>query len=212
MGIIRNHIDIVGITPEEQLPGKIQNSQVVEYSEVENIFIPKDNPNIKNIYQIVLDVSLISKREVDIPIGKVVIIDGVKKIKIIYAEKGHSQKANIVNLELPYNTFIEIPDGKEIGNASVQIVDAYFQLIDNRKIYSHIVYLVNVRYKEESNCKDEVESINNYEKIEENFDEIEENFDEDVIEEIGISREGIDCKEVKERGLVDIEAEFIWGG
>lgn len=209
MGIIRNHIDIVGITPEEQLPGKIQNSQVVEYSEVENIFIPKDNPNIKNIYQIVLDVSLISKREVDIPIGKVVIIDGVKKIKIIYSEKGHSQKANIVNLELPYNTFIEIPDGKEIGNASVQIVDAYFQLIDNRKIYSHIVYLVNVRYKEESNCKDEVESINNYEKIEENFDEIEENFDEDVIEEIGISREGIDCKEVKERGLVDIEAEFI---
>ncbi len=209
MGIIRNHIDIVGITPEEQLPGKIQNSQVVEYSEVENIFIPKDNPNIKNIYQIVLDVSLISKREVDIPIGKVVIIDGVKKIKIIYSEKGHSQKANIVNLELPYNTFIEIPDGKEIGNASVQIVDAYFQLIDNRKIYSHIVYLVNVRYKEESNCKDEIESINNYEKIEENFDEIEENFDEDVIEEIGISREGIDCKEVKERGLVDIEAEFI---
>ncbi|MEL7598086.1 MAG: hypothetical protein AAGU01_07775 [Clostridiaceae bacterium] len=191
------------------MPGKIQNSQVVEYSEVENIFIPKDNPNIKNIYQIVLDVSLISKREVDIPIGKVVIIDGVKKIKIIYSEKGHSQKANIVNLELPYNTFIEIPDGKEIGNASVQIVDAYFQLIDNRKIYSHIVYLVNVRYKEESNCKDEIESINNYEKIEENFDEIEENFDEDVIEEIGISREGIDCKEVKERGLVDIEAEFI---
>lgn len=209
MGIIRNHIDIVGITPEEQLPGKIQNSQVVEYSEVENIFIPKNNPNIKNIYQIVLDVNLISKREVDIPIGKVVIIDGVKKIKIIYAEKGHSQKANIVNLELPYNTFIEIEDGKEIGSASVQIVDAYFQLIDNRKIYSHIVYLVNVRYKEESNCKDEVESINNYEKIEENFDEIEENFDEDVIEEIGISREGIDCKEVKERGLVDIEAEFI---
>lgn len=209
MGIIRNHIDIVGITPEEQLPGKIQNSQVVEYSEVENIFIPKNNPNIKNIYQIVLDVNLISKREVDIPIGKVVIIDGVKKIKIIYAEKGHSQKANIVNLELPYNTFIEIQDGKEIGSASVQIVDAYFQLIDNRKIYSHIVYLVNVRYKEESNCKDEVESINNYEKIEENFDEIEENFDEDVIEEIGISREGIDCKEVKERGLVDIEAEFI---
>lgn len=209
MGIIRNHIDIVGITPEEQLPGKIQNSQVVEYSEVENIFIPKDNPNIKNIYQIVLDVNLISKREVDIPIGKVVIIDGVKKVKIIYAEKGHSQKANIVNLELPYNTFIEIEDGKEIGSASVQIVDAYFQLIDNRKIYSHIVYLVNVRYKEESNCKDEVESINNYEKIEENFDEIEENFDEYVIKEIGISREGIDCKEVKERGLVDIEAEFI---
>lgn len=202
MGIIRNHIDIVGITPEEQLPGKIQNSQVVEYSEVESIFIPKNNPNIKNIYQIVLDVNLTSKREVDIPIGKVVIIDGVKKIKIIYAEKGHSQKANIVNLELPYNTFIEIQDGKEIGSASVQIVDAYFQLIDNRKIYSHIVYLVNVRYKEESNCKDEVESINNYEKI-------EENFDEDVIEEIGISREGIDCKEVKEIGLVDIEAEFI---
>lgn len=211
MGIIRNHIDIVGITPEEQLPDKIQNSQVVEYSEAENIFIPKYNPNIKNIYQIVLDVNLISKREVNIPIGRVVILDGVKKIKIIYAEKGHSQKANIVNLELPYNTFIELPDGKEIGSANVQIVDAYFELIDNRKIYSHIVYLVNVHYKEESTYEDEVESINNYEKIEANFDEdvIEENFDEKVIEEIGISRENIDYKEIKQRGLVDIEAEFI---
>ncbi|MCY6369531.1 hypothetical protein [Clostridium ganghwense] len=202
MGIIRNHIDIVGITPEEQLPHKIQNSQVVEYSEVENIFIPKHNPNIKNIYQIVLDVNLISKREVNIPVGRVVVLDGVKKIKINYAEKGHSQKVNIVNLELPYNTFVELPDKKEIGNVNVQIVDAYFELIDNRKIYSHIVYLVNVHYKEESTCKDKIESVNNYEKI-------QENFEEEVIEEIGISRENVDYKEIKERRLVDIEAEFI---
>ncbi|WMJ80625.1 hypothetical protein RBU49_17760 [Clostridium sp. MB40-C1] len=194
MGIIRNHIDVVGITPEDQLPKKIQNGQVIEYSEVENIFIPRSNSNIKSIYQIVLDVKVTAKRNVNIPIGNIVIIDGFKKIKIIYCDKGRYQKANVLDLKLPYNTFVEMPEGKEVGSVYIKIIDAYFDLIEGRKLYSHIVYLVEVNYKTDSFIED------NYEK---------EKLNEDIIKEVGICDERINNNQDKFKPLVNIDAEFL---
>ncbi|MCY6483164.1 DUF3794 domain-containing protein [Clostridium aestuarii] len=219
MGVIRNHIDVEGITPEEQFPTKIKNGQILEYSEIENIFIPKYNTGIKNIFQIVIDVKVTNTKIIDIPLGKMVIIDGVKKIKIIYGGRGHSNKANIVNLELPYNTFFELPRDKEIGDINVLIVDAYFNLIGSRKVYGHIVYLVDIHYgdgsfsnkeKEVKQGKIKKQEIEQVEEIKEAeiLRELSKESMLDVTDEILISKENIN-NEDDEKELIDIEAEYL---
>lgn len=156
MGTLRNFIDITGITPEEELPKKV-NGQIVQYSEIDYIFVPDDRQGISSIFQIFIDVEIKSRRTINAPLGKIVVLDGVKKIKLIYTQKYNEGKVGILALELPYNTFIELPkDAGEIKNISVNIVDAYFSLIESKKVYSNILYMISVNYDKES-----INEINN---------------------------------------------------
>lgn len=144
MGVIRNFIDIEGITPEQELPDKI-TGQLIEYSEVEHIYIPNDKPRIYNIQNISIKIDITSSRIINAPLGKIVVLDGLKSFKITYTQRGHNERASIVDLDLPYNTFIEIPKDREnMGSAHVYVADAYFKVIDSRKIYSYILYVINV--------------------------------------------------------------------
>jgi hypothetical protein len=144
MGIIRNSIDITGITPEDELPQKI-SGQLIEYSEVEHIYIPEDRPRLGNIHQISIDLETTSHRIIKAPTGRIIVLDGIKKLKIIYSRKGYSDRANIVNLQIPFNTFIELPKTSiNIEDIGIHIVDAYFNQIEARKLYSYTLYMVNV--------------------------------------------------------------------
>lgn len=147
MGIIRNSIDVVGITPENQLPKEVKG-QLIEYAETEDIDIPKEKAGMYNILQINIKAHIKSNRIINTSFGKIIVLDGVKKLKIMYTEGEYTDKANIVNLKLPFNTFIELSkEDEEIDVIKVYIMDAYFELIDERKLYSHIIYLVDVHYK-----------------------------------------------------------------
>lgn len=144
--MIRNFIDVVGITPENQLPKKI-NGQIIQYTETETIFITDGKHKIKNISQIKLEINIKSRRIIDAPLGKVIVLDGFKNFKIRYNEKDNSRRENIIELETPYNTFFELPKGiDKYKDVKVHIMDAYFHLLYGNKLYSHILYLVNPLY------------------------------------------------------------------
>ena len=144
MGIIRNSIHITGITPEDELPKKIKG-QLIEYSEVEHIYIPEEKPKLGNIHQITIDLETISHRLINAPTGKIIVLDGIKKLKIIYSHKGYEDRVNIANIKIPFNTFIEFPkDSMKVEDISIHIVDAYFTPVQPRKLYSYTLYMVNV--------------------------------------------------------------------
>lgn len=144
MGIIRNFIDITGITPEDELPKKI-NGQIIEYSEVEHIYIPEDNPRLGNIHQLSINLKITSHRIIKAPTGEIIVLDGIKKLKINYSRKGYSDKETIVNLQIPFNTFIELTNAAtKVEDIDIHIVDAYFTRIGSRKLYSYTLYMVNV--------------------------------------------------------------------
>lgn len=158
MGIIRNSIDIVGITPEDKLPGKI-NGQLIEFSEIEHINIPEDKPRLGNIHQISIHVEPTTSRVIKAPNRKIIVLDGLKNIKIIYSYRSHSEKANIVKLQLPFNTFIELPENTiEVGDINIHIADAFFQTIEARTLYSYILYMVEVEITKS-------EPINNHHEV-----------------------------------------------
>lgn len=143
MGVVRNFIDIVGITPENELPREILG-QIIQNSEAEKILI-EDNVDIKNIYQIVIKVDIKSNRVIDTPLSKIVVIDTLKEIKVLYYDK--DDRVGVLELKSPYNFFIDMEDKKdEIENIRIYIADAYFQLISKKELYNSILYIIDVHY------------------------------------------------------------------
>lgn len=153
MEVIRNSINIIGLASSDKLPNDV-NDQTIQYSESETIFIPNDKAEIGNIFEIMIEIEILSKRIVDTNINRTVILDGIKKYKIIYSEES-SSKANILYLNKPYNTFIEIPKNKNISSSYVFIIDAYFSKLATRKIYSHLVLLLDVNYSKNDSAKNQ---------------------------------------------------------
>jgi hypothetical protein len=140
VGIIRNFINISGITPENELP-HVHEGRSKKYSDTETIFIPENSAPVESIFEIMVKVDIESCRTVNISTHKILIIDGIKHIKIVYKALGVSH-ANLITISLPYNTFMDIiDDGCRKEDVKIFIVDAYFKLIDDRKIYSHTLYL-----------------------------------------------------------------------
>lgn len=176
MGIVRNSIDVVGITDSKDLPTEITNGHYVQYSETETFFIPRYKSSIKRIFKAVINIETNSKREIKTPFGKTIVIDGIKNIKVIYSEKAHSSKANSVDIKVPFNTFTELEDDIDIEEVNVYVIDAYFSLVENRKLYSHLVYMVEFIYKDsleerEDDFKDNSELISNEDFVPEDNEE-----------------------------------------
>lgn len=159
MGLIRNFVDVVGITPENELPSKI-NGQFVEYSEVDYIYISENKPRVNTLYQAHIKIEIKTNRIIKSPLGQIIVLDGVKKIKLVYTQKGREEKASAVDFQLPYNTFIDIPpEGGNVNNIDIHILDAYFDIINSKKIYVHLLYLIDVNYDKKSNVAKLPETI-----------------------------------------------------
>jgi hypothetical protein len=143
MGIVRNCIDIIGITPEQELPKQI-NGQLIETSEVENLFIDS-NIQMKNIYQIIIEIEIKATRVINAPLSKIIVIDGYKKFKIAYYDINNNM--SILELKNPYNLFFDIEKSKvEIEKTNIYIADAYFELVNSSVIYCHVLYVIDISY------------------------------------------------------------------
>ncbi|MCT4605591.1 MAG: hypothetical protein N4A64_05695 [Marinisporobacter sp.] len=202
MGIIRNSMNIEGLISEEDIPSQIRG-QIIRYSEVETLNIPNDKPEVQNIYEIAMNVEIKSKRMIHAPFKNMMIVDAIKEYKIIYTENTKSCKANIVELKVPLNTFIELP--KETDNVldiKIYMLDAYFHVLDDRKIYGHFLYLVDVHYDQKSEGvvfeKDAYKDKHLAEKM---F------YTDTTIKEISVSEEPI--KRERTDLLIDLDEEIL---
>ncbi|WP_432665827.1 hypothetical protein R9X47_05980 [Wukongibacter baidiensis] len=203
MGIVRNHINIEGITREKDLL-KNENGHTIIYSEAKTLFLPEDKPEIKSIYEILISIDIKSHRSINTPVGKIVILDGVKKYKIIYTENSKVEKISILNLDTTFNTFTELPQGLEdIWNLKIHVIDAYFSVINPKKIYGHFLYLLdvnyNVNYKE---VPSETPPLNTYDGI-----QIKSKPLKNMYEELSIS-EDIE-KHRHSNPLIDLDEEIL---
>lgn len=143
MGIVRNCIDIIGITPENELPSQI-SGQHIEVSETENLFIDSDI-EIKNVYQIIIESTIKGTRVINTPMNKIVVIDGCKKFKIAYYDVDNNM--GVLELNSPYNLFFDIENNKdEIEKTNIYIADAYFEPINKKVLYCNILYIADIHY------------------------------------------------------------------
>ncbi|MCT4618901.1 MAG: DUF3794 domain-containing protein [Marinisporobacter sp.] len=205
MGIVRNSMNIEGLILEEDIPSQIKG-QIIRYSEVETLHVPEDKGEVQNIYEIAMNIEIKSKRSIHAPFGNIIVVDGIKEYKIIYTENTKSCKANILELKVPFNTFIELP--KEIDNIldiKIYILDAYFDVLDPRKIYGHFLYLVDVHYDH----KDQRSELMVFKEDNHKENHLAEEmiYTDATIEEISVSEEPI--KREREDLLIDLDEEIL---
>lgn len=220
MGIVRNCIDIIGITPESELPNKI-NGQYIEASETENLFIG-NNIKIKNIYQIIIDKSIKETRVINTPINRIIVIDGYKKLKIAYYDSNNNM--GILELKTPYNIFFDIENSKiQIEKINIYIADAYFELINRKVLYCHIIYIVDIHYLGDEKRIYEKDNINKYTENKylknlytSSINNKKQLLQEEIIDEMTISeynkdkfQEVINVEPTEKNYLIDIDAEYL---
>lgn len=154
--MLRNFISVTGITQEKDLPKRVKG-QLLQHSHIDYIFIPSNRPRVKELTHIGVSVDIKNHRIIKGPKGSVIILDGFKKLKVCYIPENRSKRTIQVELYLPYNTHIEIDgDVKAISNIDIYIGDAYFELVDGRKIYSFIFYILDMDYKSASSLKEDL--------------------------------------------------------
>ncbi|WP_291637303.1 SPOCS domain-containing protein [Clostridium sp.] len=165
----RNSIDVEGITPEHKLLEK-SLGMLMQYSEVDYIFIPNYNPDISNLIKINLQIEIKHKKNIKSALGETIILDGIKKYKIFYVTDESIEKVVAINVNSPFNTFFTIPDDQVCkNNLELHLVDAFFQLIDKKKIYSHILYMVNVETNSKKQPSLNLEYNDNFRTLETNY-------------------------------------------
>ena len=144
---------------------------MLQHSEVDYIFIPSNRPRVKELTHISISVDIKNHRIIKGPKGNILILDGLKKLKVCYLPESRSKRTLQVELYLPYNTHLELPDEvKDIDNVDIYIGDAYFELIEGRKIYSFVFYILDVQLKSEQSFRKDLD-----EKLEAENKEIPEN-------------------------------------
>jgi hypothetical protein len=149
MGIIRNCINVLGITPEEELPRGICG-QLIETSETEHIHIKK-SAKVKSIYQIIIGIKIKGTRIIDAPLNKIVVLDCLKTFKITYYND--EDKMGVLEYKSPFNCFIDIDNKEEeIEEVEINVVDAFFDMFNLHTLYSHILYIINVKYNSCRKC------------------------------------------------------------
>lgn len=220
MGIVRNCIDIIGITPENELPNKI-NGQYIETSETENLFIGS-NIKIKNIYQIIVDKNVKETRIINTPINKIIVIDGYKKFKIAYYDINNNM--GILELNTPYNLFFDIENSEiEIEKINLYIADAYFELLNRKILYCHIIYILDIHYFGNGRRIDKKDNINKYTENEfandlyiSNRDNKLQLLKEEIFKEMSISeynkdkfQKVNDLQLTEKNDLIDIDSEYL---
>lgn len=147
MGILRNSIEVIGLATEDELPKKI-NGQLIEYSETDYIYVPENRPLIYSISKIEIKLNVKESRIIEAPTGKIIILDGSRKLNITYRPAGYAEENYVLKFDLPFNTFIDLPNSaRDIKSIDIHAVDAYFKLMNSRKIYCFIVYMINADYK-----------------------------------------------------------------
>ncbi|MCT4508397.1 MAG: DUF3794 domain-containing protein [Tepidibacter sp.] len=103
-------IQITGVTPYDHFPNCLKNHPCSQICETDRFFIPKQKPNIHNILQVIADVSVCSFKVICTPLGKKLVIDGTKHIKILYVADDPCQNVHSAHFDIPFCMFILLKD------------------------------------------------------------------------------------------------------
>lgn len=153
MSYIRNNIEIEGVSNRENIN---YGSYVLNHWENGPIFLPKSKGKIKYLTKVIIELNSIEGKIITTAAGRVLSIYGRKLYTLIYSEKSHDRSQKTY-LDLPFLAYVYLPpEVDEYVNLEVSVSDAFFEVIDNRKVYSHVLYLIKFDKKE----KEEIENDN----------------------------------------------------
>lgn len=147
-------IEMIGVTPMSQFPKFPPHHPCTEFCEIDKIQIPSKKIKLRNIQQICLKVCINSFKTICTPVGKKLVIHGVKHFKILFSPHHCDQPISFINFDFPFCAFVLL---KDISDEVVQICSLVEDLSVNCSDPRHltitsIIFVCPVFQKDQPLC------------------------------------------------------------
>lgn len=153
-----NHIFISGITPIEAYPKDIREENCKQYVEEFILCVPEVKPEIEEINEIYINVSVEVARLIDTVLGPKLIIEGKVEIKAVYTAYNQVQSVHSAHWEKKFYNYVLFPYVKEksynlgIKNVFIGIEDVCVSSIKCRDLNLSIIFILCGSLGEERGC------------------------------------------------------------
>lgn len=126
-------VDVSGITPPSQFPHCPPRHPFTEFCETDKLCIPHPNPNIRDLLEVCVNVAIISFRIICTPVGRKIVLEGKKQIKVSFAADDPCQSVHCAHFEIPFCSIILLgPLQDEVVQIAAAIEDISARCLDCR--------------------------------------------------------------------------------
>ena len=116
--MINHSIEILGVTPISHFPKFPPHHPCTEFCEIDKLCIPCHRITIENVRQVCLKVCINSFKIICTPAGRKLVIEGKKRIKVIFTADDLPQSIHCADFEIPFCTFVLL---KNIQDEVIQV-------------------------------------------------------------------------------------------
>ena len=101
-----NTIQVKGITPSQDYPSFPPKYPCKQVSQTDTLSIPCQKPDMKDIIEVIVSLSITSFKVISTTQGDKLIIDGLKHIKVIYTADNDCTSVHSAHFDIPFCEFI----------------------------------------------------------------------------------------------------------
>ena len=146
-------VEVLGITPPSHFPQCSPSHPHTQFCEIDKLCIPYPNPNIHELLEVCVSVIICSTREICTPIGRKLVIEGKKQIKIKFSADDPCMSVYSAQFEIPFCTFIVLGDKKhEVIQVCTAIEDITVKRLDSRHLMVTSIIFICPVFKKEHEC------------------------------------------------------------
>jgi hypothetical protein len=151
----KDNIEINGITPLASYPSWLHASDSKQFYETDHICIAEQKPPAECIIQVFVHLSVCSYKIICTPVGKKLLIQGTKHIKIVYVADKPCQSVHTAHFKIPFYTFIVLGCGNyDVCDVFAAVEDIQIHSIGCKCFSISTLIFVCPRYHEDFDCHD----------------------------------------------------------
>jgi len=151
----KDNIEVNGVTSLSSYPKWIHASDSKQFYETDTLRIADQKPAIEGIMEVCVNVKVCSHKIICTPVGKKLLIQGVKCIKIIYVADKPCQSVHTAHFEIPFYEFIVLGCGKyEVCDIFAAIEDIQIRPVDCKCFSVSVLIFLCAEYHERFDCHD----------------------------------------------------------
>ncbi|MCF8010374.1 MAG: DUF3794 domain-containing protein [Clostridiales bacterium] len=148
-------IEVSGVTPEDNFPACFDYHPFVQVCETDVLSVPCHKPEIKDILQVNVSISVSSFKTICTPAGKKLVIEGIKHIKIIFEADMDCQSVHSAHFDVPFCIFVKLrKKDAEVVDVKTAIEYISVNQIDCKTFSISIIIFARPEFKEKDTCPD----------------------------------------------------------
>lgn len=149
-----NNIEIQGITPQSEFPICPPHHPCSQICQTDKLFLSCEQ-DIQKILKVIVTVSISSFKIINTPLGKKVVVHGIKHIKVISAIDKDCNCTHSACFDIPFCLFIKLKDmDTEIVKICAIVEDISVQCLKHQFLLLSIIIFACPIFKNQQNPPD----------------------------------------------------------